>query len=873
MPARRTKTPDRPPATRPPPDDSPAPAEPRRAVRVAVLLVGLLLPQVVLLGSSLWGGTILLPLDVLAQGTTYVPPATPGAEPPPPKDPLQSDLVFQAEVYRRLVVDEVRAGRLPLWNPYNYCGHPLLAANQPGAFSPYRLLDYLWPSPVALAWGAVLRAVVAGTGMYLLARRAMGVGWLAAAGGAWAFPLTGTLVLSGGYPGAAVVSFLPWVLLAAEAAARRPSGRSVAALAAAVAATLLAGHAAFAGQVLVVATVYLAARVFMGWAGGPAPGADGGTSRRRRLAGAVAGVVGLAGGMLVSAPQTLPTVEYLRSSNRIAERASGAEEKPAGAAALVQLVLPYAYGSTQWGSAYVGPGESNRIESAAGGYAGLLAVVVLVPLAFADPRRRRWAGFLAAVVGMAVVPTVGVPVLDLPFRLPPLSLLRNNRLVFAAAFGLVALATLGLDALARRPAAVRSRAGRAALAAGLLLAVGLAGWSGARAAGGLVGPDGQDLHPALARQAADDPAADAAAAAAAANPAVLLWPDAWAPAVGYDAAWWFGLMYSNGLLLSAAAGVGVLVVLWATSRDAAAGRVAAGRRLALPAIVVAAVVAEMTAAAAGVNVRGDPSLYYPRLRWMDAVAARGDGRVCGVFALQPNVLASHRLADLRGYDAADPQPTVDLVRLARDRRVPDVSPPFAVTLLMTVDPFRPGPVADLLGVRYLVGRGPPPPGLAVVWAGDDYWVAENARALPRATVPRSVRVLADRAERLAALGAADHDPAAEAVLEAPGPAAGEGTARIVGELPGRVRIEVDMARGGLVRLADAWDAGWRATYDGRPIAVVRVDHALRGVEVPAGRGVVEFSYEPASFRWGLILAAVAAGGLVVLTVVWRANPR
>ena len=53
-------------------------------------------------------------------------------------------------------------------------------------------------------------------GAYLFFRRAMSAGWIAAAFGAWWYPL-GTLVLYSGYPGAATVSFLPWMLLTADA--------------------------------------------------------------------------------------------------------------------------------------------------------------------------------------------------------------------------------------------------------------------------------------------------------------------------------------------------------------------------------------------------------------------------------------------------------------------------------------------------------------------------------------------------------------------------------------------------------------------------------------------------------------------------------
>ena len=105
--------------------------------RVLILLAGLLACQAVLLGPSLCGKTILLPLDILASADVYLPRPAGAAPWPEPKDVVLSDLINQIEVWRRFVVDEVRAGRLPLWNPYDECGHPLLAADQGQVFSPY----------------------------------------------------------------------------------------------------------------------------------------------------------------------------------------------------------------------------------------------------------------------------------------------------------------------------------------------------------------------------------------------------------------------------------------------------------------------------------------------------------------------------------------------------------------------------------------------------------------------------------------------------------------------------------------------------------------------------------------------------------------
>jgi uncharacterized membrane protein YfhO len=82
-----------------------------------------------------------------------------------------------------------------------------------------------------------------------------------------------------------------------------------------------------------------------------------------------------------------------------------------------------------------------------------------------------------------------------------------------------------------------------------------------------------------------------------------------------------------------------------------------------------------------------------------------------------------------------------------------------------------------------------------------------------------------------------------------------------------------MASAGLGVLTDLWDKGWRAYLNGKPVPLLRTNHALRGVLLPAGTGTLEFRYEPASYSLGLKLSAL--GGLTLLVFiassVWRSR--
>jgi hypothetical protein len=149
----------------------------------------------------------------------------------------------------------------------------------------------------------------------------------------------------------------------------------------------------------------------------------------------------------------------------------------------------------------------------------------------------------------------------------------------------------------------------------------------------------------------------------------------------------------------------------------------------------------------------------------------------------------------------------------------------------------------------------------------------NHEALPRAFVPRRVETVANDHDRLEKLTAPQFDPQDVAYVETPvdlpGPCRGH--AEIVAEIPTRVTVSIHMETPGLLVLADLWDTGWRAYQNGQPVAILRADHAIRGVIVPAGDATVDFRYEPRSVMLGLSLSALAAVVLLgwLGIIVWH----
>jgi hypothetical protein len=324
----------------------------------------------------------------------------------------------------------------------------------------------------------------------------------------------------------------------------------------------------------------------------------------------------------------------------------------------------------------------------------------------------------------------------------------------------------------------------------------------------------------------------------------------------------FSVCYAVGAALSLAAVVGWLTTFKST------------RRLAWCRVAIIVLLPAQLIWFAWLERRqADRALYFPRVAALEKLATLPPGRIWGIDCLPPNLNQFHGLDDIRGYDAVDPSSFVRLFELARDPHSPPT--PYAMTqealptLVSTDHRHKMHPVADLLNVCYLVLRTPPPTDFPLVVHQDDYWIVENRDALPRAFVPRSVRVVGSDQDALAMMQSPQFNPR-ETVLMSTDPKVGDamqGTAAIRYETPTRATLAVDLRTDGIVVISDLWDPGWQAELDGTACPIHRVDTALRGLRVPSGKHTIEFTYNPSSVRLGFQIAAAG----VLLLLLWSAT--
>jgi hypothetical protein len=93
------------------------------------------------------------------------------------------------------------------------------------------------------------------------------------------------------------------------------------------------------------------------------------------------------------------------------------------------------------------------------------------------------------------------------------------------------------------------------------------------------------------------------------------------------------------------------------------------------------------------------------------------------------------------------------------------------------------------------------------------------------------------------------------------------TIELVAYEPNYLKYEVDSEKGGTVVFSEIYYPGWQSTIDGQEAAHGRANYILRAMNVPAGKHVVEFRFDPKSLHTTETIAFIALGLLALLALV------
>jgi hypothetical protein len=707
------------------------------------------------------------------------------------RTPILSDVVNSYIPSRKAVREAIRHGRLPLWNRFSMAGEPLLAFQQPAALHPATWLGMALPLANAWTFEMAFRLLLAMLSAYLYFRE-IECGDLAAllAGAAWA--LSDYLIFYLGFSVTASLAVFPLLLLGLRRLARSGGATAVGITAASLVLITLGGHPETLLHAVAGGGVYflfeLAFIDLRQW--------------RRALGGALlSGALALG----LTAISLLPFVEILPETSAHQTRTGLFVDVKKSVSLSESLrrsardVLPYAFGL--WGHGRVAEGFG--LPAA---YAGALAFP-LAAIGLGSRRREKWAFAVLGLLGLALWARLA-GVADAVDRLPLFHMAVNDYLVFLGTFGVVALAALGLDRIARGESA-------GTFAGACLVSAALIGVLFAAVLPELLGLEMSepDLLRRVALQCGPLLAAAGASLALRRRPAAL------------------GLS---------------VVLLFAASRAVEAGDVypTLPDKAFYPRLEILDALPE---------------------RVPERIAALDHHWI-------PDMSAMYELQDVRGYEALTLAAFVETYPLWCEpqpvwfNRVDDVTRPFLSFLnvrYVLTGSDGPGPAGWKPVVSGREGRIFENPAVLPrsFMPGHVGWLKDPGRQRG---------VLADVPD-FGAFGVVERGPDRPDDSEAWEPN-GPGTVRVVSDTGQRLVLDVEAAAGSVVATSLPRWTGWKAAVDGRPSPVLRFDRAFVALWVPAGRHAVVLDYLPDGFLWGAVVSALTSLVIVALLLRRSARP-
>jgi len=869
------------------------------------ILLGLFLLPLALLWQQTLGGKTLVPADVLfsfqpwkaaaAQfGIAY------------PQNHLVADLVLENYAWKRFILESLKQGEIPLWNPYTFAGEPFLATGQHSALYPFSLLFYVLPLWQAYGWFTVSQLWLAGVWMYLLAR-VLGLRRASAIVAAVTYQLSAFFVFSVVFTMViAAAAWLPFILAMAERVIRqhpalggRPARAPWAVLGAmGLGIAMLAGHPEMIyPYTLFIVGTFAVWRLAATWqrraAGNP-----------RKIVPTLAWLAAMVGlGLALGAIQFLPMLEMALLNFR--EGSASFQQVLDWSypwRRIIAFLIPNFFGNEShhtyldvfsWQTLpakayndgqYIWWGLKNSVEGAA--YLGILPLVLAALGIFGVRGESRKSPFrvlanwlrhpyvpfftLLALFSLALVfPT---RLYALVYWLPGLGQLHTPfRWVFPYTLSMAVLAGFGADFLARTRQDVVGQDGARSVSYGrrIKIVAWTLFWAGTAVVAALL--LSRFAFPALSLRLADAAVAQLAKA----------------DTTFADGRMFFSYLFPwvliFGLMLMAS---GIVVRV---SRCPI--YIPFRRRPIWELLAVAVIVLDLFAYGYGFNPAVDPKLldYRPpvldffkqdtglwRLTTLDVHSAKTMNMNSGWW---------NGLQDVRGYDSMFPKQYLRYIQTIEQQND---------YLNNRVGPVRDAraldsPMLDLLNVKYVLTEDEIPNTKFTLVYSDVVRVYRNEAVAPRAfTLPQTCTVYAE--DELKAMG--KYDPRQYVIVArgklqearsempvAPSASCLLHPAAITAYKSNEVWVDVQADAPSWLVLGDSYFPGWVAyarplgqgEEQEKELTLTRVDGNFRAVELAQGAWTVRFRYSPLSWKLGAFTTFIAAMVLVLIVGVyaWR----
>ena len=151
------------------------------------------------------------------------------------------------------------------------------------------------------------------------------------------------------------------------------------------------------------------------------------------------------------------------------------------------------------------------------------------------------------------------------------------------------------------------------------------------------------------------------------------------------------------------------------------------------------------------------------------------------------------------------------------------------------------------------------------------WLYKLDRVVPRTYIVSQIEEEKNPYKVLVRLSEAGFDPLARVILDQavslPSTDKFQSQAKITAYQNQSVAIRASLNSPGVLVLADSFYPGWKAYVDGKEEPIFRANLFFRGVLLSPGEHVVEFRYEPRSFRIGRVVSLTTLFGLMLVSLI------
>lgn len=799
-----------------------------------------------------------------------------------PHNDLLSDLILENYIWKQFIIDSVKSGQVPLWNPYIVGGMPFLAGGQHSMMYPFSILFYILPLANAYGWFALLHTFLAGAAMYYLART-LGIKRLGSIVAGVMYMFSGFVFIHNVFPMImASLVWLPLILAIVERIARRAENGQltlkgilplliVGTLA--IAMVMLAGHPEmyyYVGLVTLFFVIYRLIRILI---------------HTRKLA-AVLGVVAALAfiailGVGLGSAQWVPLLELVRQNFR--EGSTSFTEVQSWAwpwRQVFAMFMPDIYGNPThhtylnlftWqtlpitqnmnGGQINNPnwGMKNYVEAA--GFLGLL-FTALAAIGLLR-RKGRHLGFFAGLALISILFVFGSPLYIIIYKLPGLSQVHSPfRWIFPYTLSMSLIAGMGMDGFWEGAGQVKKSLG------GVLdrFAQNWVPWL--ILVGGVLGLGALGVTYAVKERLID-------------RVTNLIYDLARANEAFDGPQMFYSFLVQNFSQLGIFMVLGGVVLLL---------RKVFRRPYVWLALVLLVGVGEayyyehdfFPAADASLLKYNTPLIDY--LKSDTSVYRITSFDVNGPPVMIANSAWFYDIQDARGYDSIIPKSYVTYMGTIEQQSGLLYN---RINGIHNVESLS-SPLLDLLNVKYVLtdketkisNRN-----YTLVYDGEAR-VYRNDNYLPRAfMVPRG-RYIADSKELTAVMRKLDpyqavlldHEPPAELSANIPTPAGFNNAVTSINYTPNEVTIAFTSTAPAYLVLSDTYFNGWKAFI--RPadavnpseveqsLTIERAYGAFRAVQVPAGNWVVRFKYTPNSVKYGLYISFMSLVILLLLIGYW-----